>query len=157
MTPSNIAFALEKQALEIPNTPAIFVRAGGGCKQISFLELHEESDRLASGLSKLGITRGTTVLLMVPSGIEFIALTFALFKLNAIPVLIDPGIGKKNLLNAIEEIEPLAMIGIPRAHAARIFFPKPFKKTRIMITVGRRWFWGGKTLEQILSLCSFCS
>ena len=154
MTPSNIAFALEKQALEIPNTPAIFVRAGGGCKQISFLELHEESDRLASGLSKLGITRGTTVLLMVPSGIEFIALTFALFKLNAIPVLIDPGIGKKNLLNAIEEIEPLAMIGIPRAHAARIFFPKPFKKTRIMITVGRRWFWGGKTLEQIRSLGS---
>lgn len=154
MNPSNIAFALEKQALEIPNTPAIFAPDGGRYKQISFLELHEESGRLASGLNRLGITRGTTVLLMVPSGIEFIALTFALFKLGAIPVLIDPGIGKKNILSAMEEIEPSAMIGIPRAHAARIFFPQAFKKTRIAITVGRRWFWGGKTLEQVRRLGS---
>lgn len=148
----NIAFALEKQAGEIPNTPAIFVPDGKRYRQISFLELHEESNRLASGLNRLGVARGTTALLMVPPGIEFIALTFALFKLGAIPVLIDPGIGKKNLLSAIEEIAPSAMIGIPRAHVARILFPQPFKKTRIAVTVGRRWFWGGQTLERVRRL-----
>lgn len=149
---SNIAFALEKQAGEIPNTPAIFAPDGKRYRQISFLELHEESNRLASGLDRLGVARGTTVLLMVPPSIEFIALTFALFKLGAIPVLIDPGIGKKNLLSAIEEIAPSAMIGIPRAHVARILFPQPFKKTRIAVTVGRRWFWGGQTLAQVRRL-----
>lgn len=149
---SNIAFALEKQAGEIPDTPAIFAPDGERYRQISFLELHEESNRLASGLDRLGVARGTTALLMVPPSIEFIALTFSLFKLGAIPVLIDPGIGKKNLLSAIEEIAPSAMIGIPRAHVARILFPQPFKKTRIAVTVGRRWFWGGQTLEQVRRL-----
>jgi acyl-CoA synthetase (AMP-forming)/AMP-acid ligase II len=145
MNASNIASTLEKQALKIPGNPAIF--AGG--RQISFLELHAESSRLASGLKQAGIAPGSRVLLMVPSGIEFIALSFALFKLGAIPVLIDPGIGRKSLLRAIEEIAPSALIGVPRAHLARILFPQAFKKIRIAVTVGRRWFWGGKTLAQV--------
>lgn len=148
----NIALTLEKQALGISDSPAIFAPAENGYNQISFLELHEESNRLASGLGRLGVRRGQRVLLMAPPGIEFIALTFALFKMGSLPVLIDPGIGKKNLLNAIGEIEPEAMIGIPRAHMARILFPNVFKKCKIAVTVGRRWFWGGKTLEQVRTL-----
>ena len=59
---------------------------------------------------------------MVPPGLDFVALSFALFKLGVIPVLIDPGMGKENLLNCIEAVKPEAMIAIPKAHIARLIF-----------------------------------
>ena len=57
-------------------------------------ELHEEIHRLAGGLVRHGLLKGRRVLLMVPAGAEFITLTFALFKTGAVPVLIDPGLGR---------------------------------------------------------------
>ena len=41
----------------------------------------------------VGITRGMRTVLMVPPSPDFFALTFALFKVAAVPVLIDPGMG----------------------------------------------------------------
>ena len=60
-------------------------------------ELDDLSDRIARGLGRIGIGRGVRTVLLVPPGPEFFALTFALFKFGAVPVLIDPGIGIKNL------------------------------------------------------------
>ncbi|MBI4383750.1 MAG: AMP-binding protein [Nitrospinae bacterium] len=145
----NIADVLDRQAEDIPDNTALYEPDGDGYKSVSFRGLRDESNRLASGLHQLGIARGAKVLLMVPPGIEFTALAFALFKLGALPVLIDPGLGRSNMLSAIEEVEPTAMIAVPLAHAARMVFPKPFKKIRIAVTVGRRWFWGGKTLDDV--------
>ena len=56
---------------------------------------------------------------MVPPSPDFFALTFALFKVGAVPVLIDPGMGVQNLGKCLAEAEPEAFIGIPKAHAAR--------------------------------------
>ena len=56
-----------------------------------------ESDALAHGLAAAGIARGTRTALMVPPSPDFFALTFALFKVGAVPVLIDPGMGVRNL------------------------------------------------------------
>ena len=64
------------------------------------------------------------------------------------PVLIDPGMGKTNLLGCIEEAEPEAFIAIPLAHAARVLRPHAFRTVKAAVTVGRRWFWGGPTLAQ---------
>ena len=62
-----------------------------------------------------------TVLMVTPS-LEFFALTFALFKVGAVIVLIDPGMGTKNLGVCLAEAEPEAFIGIPKAHLARVLF-----------------------------------
>ena len=56
---------------------------------------------------------------MVQPSLEFFALTFALFKAGAVPVLIDPGMGVKNLGRCLAEAEPEAFIGIPKAQVAR--------------------------------------
>ena len=82
-------------------------------------QLHEASDRLAWGLQALGVGRGMRTVLMVKPSLEFFALTFALFKVGAVPVLIDPGMGIRNLGRCLAEAEPEAFIGIPKAHAAR--------------------------------------
>jgi len=86
---------------------------------------------------------------MVPAGMEFLTLTFALFKIGAVPVLIDPGLGRQSVLAGIRKVEPDAMIAVPLAHAVRLIFSRAFKKTKINITVGRRWCWGGTTLEKV--------
>lgn len=109
----------------------------------SFQELAEETDRYAHGFRRLGIERGWRVLLMAPPGIEFIASAFAVFKLGAILILIDPGMGKKNLLRCIQQVEPQAMVTVPLLQALKFFYPAYFETVRCSVTLGRRWFWGG--------------
>ncbi len=145
----NISFLLETLAKEIPNNPAILVPRNNTCVQITFRDLNKKSNQLASGLINNGIEKGQRVLLMVPSGIEFIATTFALFKIGAVPVLIDPGLGKKNVLNCISNVKPKAMIAIPLVHAFKFLYPAAFKSIQNYFTVGRRWFWGGPKLNQV--------
>ncbi|MCP4397251.1 MAG: AMP-binding protein, partial [bacterium] len=77
--------------------------------------------------------------------------TFALLKIGAVPVLIDPGMGRKAFLQCVAETEPSALIGIPVAHIMRRIFPKPFAGIHLFVTAGKRLFWGGKTLEELRS------
>jgi acyl-CoA synthetase (AMP-forming)/AMP-acid ligase II len=145
----NIAHTLEQLAQERAGAEAIIVPRNGLISKITFQQLDQDANQLADGLHRTGMAKGDRVLMMVPSGIDFIALTFALFKLGAVPVLIDPGLGRRNILNCIANAQPRGMIAVPLAHAARKIFSKPFKGIEVNVTVGRRWFWGGTTLNQI--------
>ena len=143
----NIAAHLPRMAGKHPDQPAVIHPKTGA--QLTFRQLNEDCDRYAWGLSRLGIGRDTRTVLMVRPGLEFFSLTFALFKLGAVPVLIDPGMGRANLLGCIEEAAPEAFIAIPLAQAARVLRPHAFRTVRTTVTVGRRWFWGGPTLTQV--------
>ncbi len=116
----NIAAHLPEMARRQPDTPAIIFPRGN--RRLTFRELDTLSDRIAHGLVAYGIGRGVRTVLMVTPGPEFFALTFALFKVGAVPVLIDPGLGVKNLKKCLAEAEPHAFIGIPKAHVARLLF-----------------------------------
>jgi olefin beta-lactone synthetase len=153
----NIAHTLELLAQERAGADAIIVPREGSVSKITFQQLDQDANRLADGLQRAGMAKGDRVLVMVPAGIDFIALTFALFKLGAVPVLIDPGLGRRNVLNCIATAQPRGMIAIPLAHAARKVFPKVFKGIELNVTVGRRWFWGGATLDQIRQQGSIAS
>ncbi len=118
----------------------------------TFRQLEEVSNQLALGFQRLGIRRGTRTALMVPPSLDFFALTFALFKLGAVPVLIDPGIGVWNLGKCLAEAGPQAFIGIPKAHAARVFLGWGGKTVSIKVTVGARFLPGCPTLGQIMKL-----
>lgn len=118
---------------------------------LTFKQLDEESNRIASGLEKLGIRRGTRTTLMVTPSIEFFALTFALFKVGAVIVMVDPGIGVKNLKKCLAEAAPEAFIGIPKAHAARVILGWGRESVRTLVTVGPRLFWGGHSLEDVVA------
>ncbi len=147
---ANIAAYLPRMAGQQPDTAAIIFPEGN--RQLTFGELDRFSDRIANGLVKTGIASGVRTVLMVPPGPEFFAITFALFKVGAVPVLIDPGLGIKNLKNCLEEAQPLAFIGIPRAHIGRIIYGWGKDTLKIFITVGHCLFWQGKTLRQIVRL-----
>ena len=116
---------------------------------LTFLQLDQESDYMAHGLENAGITRGTRTVLMVRPSLEFFALTYALFKTGAVPVVVDPGMGTQRMLQCLKESRAEAFIGIPAAHVLRQLYPKSFRTVKIYVTVGRRWFWGGLTLDHI--------
>ena len=151
----NVAGFLRRLAKEIPDRRAVVApsgrdRAGHATYNLlTFKQLENESDRCAAGLYQIGIGKGTKCLLMVRPGTDFFVLMFALFKLGALPILIDPGMKKKWLLSCIAEVEAEAMIGVPLAHLFRCLVRRPFRSVRLHVTAGRRWFWGGETLGSI--------
>jgi acyl-CoA synthetase (AMP-forming)/AMP-acid ligase II len=150
MSTVNIAAALVQRARQNPDRAALIVPAGKAREQRwTFRELDDRSDRLARGLARLGIGRRTRTVLMVPPSLEFYALTFALFKLGTVVVLIDPGMGVRNLGRCLDEAEPEAFIGVTKAHAARVLLGWGRRTIRHRITVGRRLFWGGWTLARV--------
>ena len=143
----NIAAHLPEMARRQPDTAAIvFPRQK---RRMSFSELDSMSDSIAHGLIGIGICRGVRTVLMVTPSPEFFALTFALFKVGAVPVLIDPGLGIKNLKKCFAEAQPHAFIGVPKAHIARLIFGWGKDSIRILLTVGRRLSWGGTTLSAL--------
>jgi len=113
----NVSTHLARLAGEEPDREAIIISATGAGR--TFKQLHDDSDRVAHALRGIGIIRGLRTALMVPPSLEFFTLTFALFKIGAVPVLIDPGMGIRNLGTCLAEAEPAAFIGIPKAHLAR--------------------------------------
>src|SRR5690348_14370123 len=122
---TNIAAHLAEMARLQASRPAVICARGRDARgavvyeQLSFDALEEASNRLAHALGLAGIRRGTRTALMVPPSLDFFTLTFALFKMGAVPVLIDPGIGVRNLGACLAHAQPEAFIGIAKAHAAR--------------------------------------
>ncbi len=116
---------------------------------LTFLQLEKQTDMLATGMTLAGISRGDKTVLMVRPGPDFFTITFALFRVGAIPVIVDPGMGINGMLRCLQESEPRVFIGMAKAHLLRKIFPKYFKSIQTYVTVGRRWFWGGHKLHQL--------
>jgi len=107
-----------------PRIGLIEARTGN---KISFAELNRRADMYANYFSREGLAPGNVVMLMVTPSIDFICLTLALFKVGTPIVLIDPGMGYKNLLRCIARVEPRFLIGIPKAILFSKICQKPFK------------------------------
>jgi acyl-CoA synthetase (AMP-forming)/AMP-acid ligase II len=118
---------------------------------LTFAQLDAECDALCRGLEAIGIERGTRVALMVPPSPEFFALTFALWKIGAVPVLIDPGMGIRPLGRCLGEAAPEAFIGVTKAHVARVVLGWGKQSIKMLVTVGKRLGWGGFSYDEVLS------
>jgi acyl-coenzyme A synthetase/AMP-(fatty) acid ligase len=151
----NIAEQLTAMSMRMPNKPSVIWTAGRAASgrahyaHLTFEQLEQETNRYAHGLSAAGIKRGHRTILFVPPGREFFALVFALFKIGAVPVLIDPGMGLRQMRHCLATVRGDAFIGVSRAHLLRIIYPGSFRSVRVAITVGRRWGWGGLRLEDV--------
>lgn len=151
----NVAARLAAFAAEAPDRPAVFMPQGrdaGGKRRyasVTFRELDQDSDRLAGGLRELGVRPGTRLALLVKPSIDFISLVFALFKAGAVTILIDPGMGRKNLLGCLAAAEPEGFVAIPAVQAVRTILRRRFPRARYNVTVGHRWFWGGATIDAL--------
>lgn len=127
------------------------VRAYGrkGWRSATFAELEQRSSAIASGLAGLGLQRGDRVSVFLRPGVELIAVTYALFKLGAVPVLIDPGMGRQALASCIERAAPRALIAVPAAQVFRALHPTPFRSVELTVVNAPRWPFGAPTLSDV--------
>ncbi len=132
----NIAQVLPDTAKTYPDRTGLICKTGRRYRSWTFKELNNTADFFAHRLSEWGVRRGDRVMLMVKPSLEFITITFALFKIGAVIILIDPGMGYRNLLRCIEQAEPEIFIGIVKAHLFKLIFPRHFKTVRISICTG---------------------
>ena len=159
-TPANIASHLCEMAGRQPQKPAVIAPHGrdkmGRISYVhyTFKQLHEVSDQLAWGMQIAGVYRGMRVALMAPPSLDFFALVFAIFKLGAVPVMIDPGIGVRHLGKCLQEAAPGAFIGIPKAHAARMILGWARSTATIKIAVSAHGFLGAMGLKELAALAA---
>lgn len=137
-----------------PDNLAITIQGpAGNFKEYSYSELEEYSNRVAAGLIQSGITKGTRTALMVQPGWEFFGIVFALFKIGAVLIAIDPGLGIKGLKQCLEESEPQAFIGILKADIARriLKWGEQTIYIKIMVSSLAKYFSDVMSLDSIIT------
>jgi len=157
---ANLTRHLQQAAIERPQSLAVAVQKSHrqifslskilSYQEINFSDLNARSDEIAFALNYYGIQRGMKAVLMVTPSIDFFALTFALFKAGIIPILVDPGMGVKNLKQCFAESAPDVFIGIPKAHIARKLFGWGNSSVKFLLTVGGSSLFGGISLDKLL-------
>ncbi len=153
----NIADRLRDSARLVPDQKAIVApEAHDPCgrtawTQISFAELDREVDAIAAGLKQLGVRPGHRLVLMVRPSIEFIALTFGIFRAGAVCVLVDPGMGKRSILKCLDDVVPDGFVAIPQVHLIRRIMPWRYRSARFNVIVRpRRLTLGCRTYQTLL-------
>lgn len=147
----SVAGWLERNARAFPDKPAVIHPDGGGTRYgtITYGRLQETVEELARGFRRAGITRGTKTVLMAPPGPELFALAFALFRVGAVPVVVDPGMGVRRMLHCYRAVGAEAFIGPPLAHLVRVLGRRTFAGVRVPVTLGRRRLGRGHTLSAL--------
>ncbi len=158
----SLAALLEQNARAFPDKPAVIhpdagAHPGGGSRPpryrtLTYGRLQQSVEELAAGFTRAGITKGTRTVLMAPPGPELFALAFALFRVGAVPVVVDPGMGVRRMLHCYRTVGAEAFIGPPLAHLARVLGRRTFAAIRVPVTLGRHRFGRARTLAAVRAL-----
>lgn len=137
----NVADLLADSAGKAPDREAIVAPDGrGGWTRITYAQLDADVEAHARALANEGVTRGELALVMVPPGIPLITLFYGILRLGATPVMIDPGMGFRAFLKCVETTRARTLVGIPKAHIARILFPHAFASIERRFVLGPSLF-----------------
>ncbi|MBD67134.1 MAG: hypothetical protein CME62_18180 [Halobacteriovoraceae bacterium] len=149
----NVSEFITQQADKLPHKKAIGfpkkMRSGFDYQFYTFIELEQRINALAYKLTELGVKPQDKVLFFIKPNLDFCAITFALFRVGAIPVFIDPGMKKKYFFRCLKELNPEVLIGIPKAlMMSQLFFPY-FKSIKLKIASTEKSFLGKPLLENL--------
>ena len=104
-----------------PSVAIVEMGPEGEEASISFEELHKNVDLVARGLASLGVRKGDRIVMLVPPGIDLTVGIFASWRIGAVVVLADAGLGIRGMGSALASADPDFLVGIPRAlSAARV-------------------------------------
>jgi olefin beta-lactone synthetase len=87
-------------------------------RRLSFAALAADVHALAAGLHAHGVQPGDRVASLVTPGRELATLLYACWRLGAVVVVADAGLGAKGLSRALRSAAPAHLVGVPRALAA---------------------------------------
>lgn len=128
----NVARFLAEAAKQSPGKPAV-VLPGRRSETLDFSTLDQRVDGTVRYFHYAGIKPGQRVLLLVKPGLPLIQSAFALFRLGAIPVVIDPGLGRKAFLKAAAASQVESVVAIPLAALLCRLLGGFLKRCRIVV------------------------
>jgi acyl-CoA synthetase (AMP-forming)/AMP-acid ligase II len=138
---ANIAHHLALMAARAPQQCALKIPRGrtraGDIDYLvfSFAELAAETAAWQTRLADRGVRPGDRALVMVRPGLPLIASVFALFAIGAVPVVIDPGMSRKNFLACVARSRPRVLVGIPIAQVLSHIFRGSFRSIAVRVPV----------------------
>lgn len=142
--------ALREQALSRPYEEAVITAVFLGdtphYRRTSFSQLFGLVQQYERALESLGLSAGDRVVMLIKPGPDFLALAYAIIGRGAIPVFMDPGMGKENLKRAFEGTEAQGFIGIPRAHLLRFLSKDAYRACTFHILAVDAPMWRCTTL-----------
>jgi len=154
----NLADLVRRTAKQNLDQVAIHFPVGTGrdgrnsYEQVTFAQLDQEIDRLARGLTRAGFEPGDKTVVLIKPSPELFSVFFAMVRAGIVPVVVDPGLGRKRLASSIATIRPDGFIGEPVAHAARIALGLGRGTVKKTVTTGVRAIGAGFTLDRIREL-----
>ncbi len=148
----------QQQAQSQPSTDAaleaLFFFDDLRYRRVSFRDLGVLINKYQRGLTKLGLVAGDRVIMLVPPGIDFLALSYAVMARGAVPVYLDPGMGYKNLCQCIQDVNPQVFIGSHKAQLLRLLRKDLFRRVKFSFTAGRWSVMRGRDLSFLQSFSS---
>lgn len=147
----NVADALSAAATAAPDRTAL-VEAWGRQRSITIGQLDADATLLAKGLIEIGVEPQLRMALLVKPSIEFVTMVFALFRSGATMVLVDSGLGRKNIVRCLASTEPEGFVAIPLGHVLRLVKRKEFPKAKLNVNVGPSWLPLGLPLPKLRAM-----
>jgi malonyl-CoA/methylmalonyl-CoA synthetase len=116
----------EEVALTHEKKKAIsFLRDGVIETEISYLELHQDSNRLANTFLELGVNKGDRVILYLEKSLFFVVAHLGLQKIGAIAVPLNPGLKKSEVSYLVKDADPkLVISGFLQAETIKEIDPR---------------------------------
>jgi acyl-coenzyme A synthetase/AMP-(fatty) acid ligase/pimeloyl-ACP methyl ester carboxylesterase len=96
--------------------PAVVELAGSG-STVSFAALEDRIRTLAAGFAATGVASGDRVALLVPPGADLTAVVYACWRIGAVIVVADAGLGVTAMGRALRGAAPDHVVGITRGLA----------------------------------------
>jgi acyl-CoA synthetase (AMP-forming)/AMP-acid ligase II len=107
-------------------------------QRISYADLDALANLLVSRLAARGVRRGDRVLFFSYPSAETYASFYALLRIGAIPVFLDPRMGIRRLLACVSAVAARVVLAPRIVHPLRALLRRPFAASEVLISSGRR-------------------
>jgi long-chain acyl-CoA synthetase len=101
----NLSTNLETSAFHFPDRPALREAAS----EISYAQLNDQANRVATALIKMGVTPGERVALCAPNSADWVAFYFGVLKAGAVAVTLSGLLTGDELSNLVTHAKPRIM------------------------------------------------
>ena len=130
------------------------VEPGTDSNVISFADLSRKVQWLAAGMLCAGIQPGQRVAVMITPGIDLVLAVYACWRAGAALVLVDSGLGKRGMQQALQSAKPAWLIGINKALIAAKLLGWPGQRMAVKPIAGaRKSFLGVQTdIQSLMAL-----
>jgi acyl-CoA synthetase (AMP-forming)/AMP-acid ligase II len=116
---------------------------------LTFRQLNQRSNELARGLQQAGVIRGTRAAVQMLPGIEWFSITYALLKIGAVPILLQPSLGMRKMAQCVKTVEPEILITEPRYQVIQLFNSNNYQSVHLQINTEKRWFSKGLSITDL--------